>query len=115
MVKLDKTIAAIDGQTGGDVFRHDVCGQHIQKPPRHVKSLTPNQIRQNKAFLKALYYCGEVTTFNEHFAEWWEYAIKHPKTNIKGEKIILTPFTACLRINTIRFRNNLDGTPIPPT
>lgn len=114
MVKLDSSITELEGKEGGTVFRKDVCGQHAQSLPRHVKRETPLQREQRKAFLRALYFCGKVTQMDRNYGEWWTYTVMHPKMNSKGERIILSPMMACVRINTIRARNKVILLELPP-
>ena len=114
MMKLSGDITEIEGKVGGDVYRKDVCGQHIQAYPRLVKHESPSQIRQRKAFRSALYFCGGGNLTGEDVEKWWIYSKNHPKKNSKGETVYLTPFLACVRINTMRFRNDLEPITEPP-
>lgn len=114
MAKLGVGFTELEGTIGGTVFRKDVCGQHAQSLPRRIKRESPLQREQRMAFLKAVHFCSEATLMGNYFGEWWLYAVKHPKTNSKGERIILTPMMACVRVNTVRFRNNVDPLEQPP-
>ena len=85
MAKLDGTITNIDGKVGGNIFRNDVCGQHIQATPRHIDKKSPAQLRQRRAFLRALRFCNERRMTWEEFNSWWLYTIFHPVTNKKAK------------------------------
>lgn len=114
LVKPGSTVTELEGKEGGTVFRKDICGQHAQSLPRSIKHETPLQRKQRRAFRGAITYCLKTALTEENTKLWWIYSYNHPKTNKKGEVIYLTPFTACLRINTIRGRNDLDLVPTPP-
>lgn len=104
----------MNGKEGGTVFRRDICGQHEQMFPRYVHHETPAQTTQRRAFRRAITYCLKEALTEENTKLWWIYCYDHPITNKKGEVTYLTPFLACLRINTIRGRNELDLVQTPP-
>lgn len=90
LVKTGQNITEIEGKSGGDIYRTDVCGQHIQSYPREVDSpITPAQEARRKAFRTLTNYFKSHATV-EFAARWQIYADSHTKTNKKGEVIRLT-------------------------
>lgn len=107
MIKVGANIAEIEGRVGGDIYRKDVCGQHIQKTPRLVKKNSPAQTVQRRAFLKAMSFCHRKNLTFEEWDSWWLYTVMHPITNKKGKRIILEPCQKCMSINIYRALNDL--------
>lgn len=104
MVKLGPGITEINGKTGGNVYRVDQCGQHIQKKPKTVKKKSPLQYSQQMAWIKASNFWLNHWTIQIYNA-WWVYSSLHPIVNKKGEVRYRQPFNAFMHINVIRARN----------
>jgi len=114
MVKLGDGIVEINGQAGGDVWRSDQCGQHVQAPPRHVaRPPTTNQRKRQRAFRTCMSRIREGLTV-EQVAAWQQYANMHSTQNKKGEVRILAWHQMFCKINVIRLYNDLPLTEYPP-
>ena len=114
MVKLGDGVVEINGKSGGDVFRKDQCGQHIQSTPRYVSNEpSPSQKKRRRAFRKCLNYIRRYSTV-EFAYRWQNHANNHPRTNKKGETITLAWWQEFMSINIIRIVNDLDILQFPP-
>lgn len=90
MIKVGGGIVDIEGKSGGDVYRKDVCGQHIQSYPREYEhQFSPAQAQRRRSFAKLTEYMKSHATI-EFAATWQDYANRHKKTNKKGEAVGLT-------------------------
>lgn len=114
MLKLGSGITEIEGKSGGEIYRKDQCGQHIQSTPRTVDSEgSPAQKKRRRAWRKCLNYIRKNTTV-EFAGRWQIYANQHPKVNKKGERITLTWWQMFMRINVVRVYNDLEPLQFPP-
>lgn len=114
LVRYGGGITEINGQVGGDVFRRDRCGNHAQATPRHIDGPPSGpQVLQRKCFRRVLTFWQRNWT-REFAAKWRQYAQLHPRTNKKGETIILTDGKAFMSINIPRCLNNLEFLKGPP-
>ncbi len=114
MVKLSAGITEIEGKSGGDVWRKDQCGQHVQAAPRHVdKYASYRQKKRRRAYLKCMNYIREHATV-EFAARWQIYANQHPRKNKKGESYTLAWWQQFMSINIKRVYNDLEILQYPP-
>lgn len=103
MVKLSGMITEIEGKVGGNVWRSDVCGSHIQAlPTPRRKEPSPQQKDRQKAFRFLITITKRCFTV-EIAAYWQDHANRHPRTNKKGETYTLTWFQMfiCHNINKV--------------
>jgi len=113
MVKKSAMAADKQGGQGGNVFRIDQCGEHVQSKPRRVYSPSQNQMDSQRAFRKSLTFCASIMTL-EKAAEWMTYSDRHPKKDKKGDIWYMNPIMACLSVNIPRVRLGLEPTETPP-
>jgi len=114
LVKLGAGIVEINGQVGGDIYRRDIRGQHVQSTPRLLRKESPKQKKRRRAFRKTLNFCSHNPVFIESYEAWWIWCADHPFKNKKGETRYYHPWLACVRINTIRTFNDLEPVSLPP-
>lgn len=112
MVKYSPGIVEMEGQFGGQVFRHDQCVNHIQAMPRVVgrQKRTPQQV----AFSKAQSLWSSHKWTDEEMSQWWIWCYNHPMKNKKSETVYYHPFLAFLHINIKRTLNDLEMVTVPP-
>lgn len=114
LVKLGDGVVDINGKIGGDIFRNDLCGKHVQATPRRItQEPRPNQKKQRRAFRRCINYVRQNMTAIRS-ALWQQHANLHPITNKKGEKQILSWWQMFLKYNLVRLRNDLDILEDPP-
>lgn len=106
MIKTVDEGSEINGRVGGDIYRFDQCGQHIQKEPRLLKSRTEKQKAWMRAWRIVMSYWKDVWELGYH-SKWWAYAHAHPVTNRKGETYTLSAVNWFLKINIYRIINEL--------
>lgn len=83
MIKTDGI--EIQGKVGGDVFRSDQCGPHIQASPRDIEhEPTQKQRLRRLAFRACIDYIRTHATLI-WVSEWQIYANEHPKKTCKGK------------------------------
>lgn len=109
MVVYNSKIYNRSGKSGGNIYRHDNCGHHIQGWPRLVDYPLPALVKARRRCFSDL-----VHNYLKHFSQeqagaWQDYANYHPKTNKKGETIALTWWNAFIRFN---INNCVKGKPI---
>lgn len=115
MVKVAQPITEINGKSGGNVWRKDQCGQHVQKTPRTVSNEpTRSQRKRQKAYTACMNYIRRNST-PEFAARWQQYANNHPKTNKKGETYNLTWWQQFMAINVVRVFNDQPIQQYPPS
>lgn len=113
MIKLGPDIENLSGKVGGNIYRSDVCGPHIQGYPRivHPRKESESQIafrRAQSAWLSHKWTQSELDA-------WWIWCYNHPRTNKKGETIYLHPFLAFLSVNSKRILAGEEIIYTPPT
>lgn len=114
MVKLAGDIVEIEGKVGGDVWRSDVCGSHIQKEPRRIgRHPSVYQEKRRRAFRFLVNISRRCLTI-ELVAYWQDYANKHPRINSKGKVIKLTWFQKFISHNINKVVNEEDIDLLPP-
>lgn len=113
MVKLDHTITEIEGKVGGNVWRKDVCGQHVQAFPRMVGKFKPSP--SQKAFTRSKNAWMSHVWTQPELDLWWTWCYQHPKMNKKGETTYLHPFLEFLSVNTKRILNDKEIVYEPPS
>lgn len=115
LAKMGGGIVEMNGKMAGNIFRHDQCGQHIEKYPRLVgrKHPTPAQALQRACFMDCVYVWKNDVT-DKQILKWYQYAALHWKTNKKGEPIQLSGWNMFLRINLVRIHNGLAALREPP-
>lgn len=104
----------VQGRAGGEVHRHDACGDHIQAyygPPRGQASAA--QRAQRNAFRTCLSFWKANITW-EAAAYWQQYSNRHPGKSKKGITTNLTAWQMFLKINLVRTRNDLAPNLLPP-
>jgi hypothetical protein len=102
MVKLGPGFSDINGKQGGNVWRADVCGQHLQAPPRtwnHPPS--ESQRSRRRAFMYCVHYFFKVLTQRQIDA-WWIFTSRHPQINKKGEEVFLQAHNMFIKVNINR-------------
>jgi len=114
LIKLGDGIVEINGREGGDIYRRDRCGQHVQAQPREIKRPSAaKQRKRRRAWKKCLNWIRRNMT-TRGMALWQQYANQHPHKNKKGEWIALTWWQMFIKINVIRLVNDLEILPEPP-
>ncbi len=114
MVKLDSMIEEINGRSGGDVWRRDQCGQHVQKQPRKQSNQpTPTQKKRRRAWQSLMTIVRRC--FSPEVAAYWQdYANQHTRKNKKGETITLTWWNMFISFNINKVVAGEDPDLIPP-
>lgn len=114
MVKLAGAIADIQGKVGGDVWRLDQCGVHIQKQPRVIFGPpSPKQLAQRRAWRKcANFWMTYITSAAQDL--WWIWSYAHPFVNKKGEETFMPPYQSFMSVNVKRVIAGMPITLIPP-
>lgn len=114
MVKLGAGIVEINGKSGGDIWRTDTCGQHVQSYPRLVNHEPSDSQRKRRRAFQA---CRRVWSkwFSDVFVKMWnQYAERHPAKNKKGETFIMTGGQIFMKINITRYYNDTPLLQWPP-
>jgi len=107
MLKLGHGLRAINGKRGGNVYRNDQRGPHIQKFPRLVhRQPTAGQKNQRGYFAQCVTAWKPLTT-TEYFWLWHIYAQQHPITNRLGEYKTLTARHMFFKFNLPRLADSL--------
>jgi len=90
MVVVSNRIIDINGKVGGNIYRSDKCGIHVQTTPRTIRrDPTNNQkIRRNAWRALVTNYIKKLT--QDQVYAWQDYANRHPRKNRKGETYTLT-------------------------
>ncbi len=115
MAKLGGGITEINGRMGGNIYRRDQCGQHIQGYPRIIdRHPSPSQLKRRNAWRTCYGYWKKHATW-EFVARWQQYANNHTITNRKGETYALTHYQMFMKINVTRVYNDVEITEYPPT
>ena len=107
MVKSTIEYVEREGKQGGNVYRSDQCGQHIQATPRLVeKEPTKKQrIRRNGFSYLLKRYIHFLTP--EQRGSWVIYSLHHPKKTKKGKIYSLPPQLMYLSYNINRYVSGL--------
>lgn len=102
MVVLASPFVAIEGRIGSEIWRYDVCGQHVQSAPRFIHhEATVKQIIRRKAFRLLRTYIKIHAT--PYFAGvWQDYANKHPRRGRKGKTYFLAWWAMFISFNINR-------------
>jgi len=109
------TLTEINGKKGGEIYRHDNCGQHIQKYPRLVKKWgSPSQTKIQNAFSQLWFHWWKKYTNEYQHQMWWIYSRLRPQKNKKGEPTYLTGFNMFVKINLPRLIKDLPPYLDPP-
>lgn len=112
MVKLDSVILAeIEGKQGGEHYRHDQCGFHLQQNPTKKRTPSSHETEQRR-FFQQVTHAWSREGFGGDKADresWKVYGQQHPKKNKKGEAKTLSGQTAFHHINLQRL---IEGKPI---
>lgn len=114
MVKLSGEIVEINGLFGGDVWRTDTCGQHVQKKPGLPgKDPSPRQRKVRRCFSKlhSLYWHKLAEPLR---AVWVLYGKTHRMKNKKGEDIGWDGWSWFSHFNMPRCLKGLPPLLIPP-
>lgn len=89
MVVYKAPLEQKSGKEGGNIYRSDNCGEHVQAYPRLIKKPpSQKQLIRRDCFLVALHRFSRILTYDQITA-WWDYSRRHPVKNKKGETIIL--------------------------
>lgn len=112
MVSLANGIEAINGQEGGNIWRYDVCGHHIQAAPRHIKRFKP--LIQRKAFTEAKNAWKKHRWTLTEINSWHAWSMMHPSKNKKGETVYYTLYGAFLSVNIKRILAGKEIIFLPP-
>lgn len=112
MVKVNGPIVEIEGKMGGNVYRVDQCGQHIQSYPRIIDrhKVSPQQ----KGFRKSVVAWSRHKWTQSEINRWWVWCKGNPTKNKKGETTYFHPFTGFLHVNIKRTIDGQDITFNPP-
>lgn len=113
MVRTNNAVIDINGRVGGDIWRTDQCGLHVQKEPRMIMHWSPKQKAWMRAWSIAWSYWKDCLLFGWG-NEWHRYAQNHLVPNRKGEMIMLYRENWWLKINVYRIYNGLDILWHPP-
>ena len=100
MVQLANGVEDINGQVGGNVWRYDVCGFHIQKAPGG--SIGFRVSPQQKAFGRCTSAWSNHSWLQLEIDRWWRWCDANPTKNKKGETRYYHPFLAFLSVNIKR-------------
>ena len=100
MVSLANGIEDINGQVGGNIWRYDVCGFHIQRAPG--PSVGYRESPQQKAFGQCKTAWSNHEWTQAEYDLWWTWCEANPKPNKKGEIRYFHPFIAFLSVNIKR-------------
>lgn len=103
----------INGRVGGDIYRSDQCGKHIQREPRMIMHWSDKQKKWMRSWSIAYSYWKDCINFGWG-GEWTVYAQNHPTPNRKGEMIYLFASNWWMKINVYRIFNGLDILWHPP-
>jgi len=114
MVKTTSPIIQIQGKVGGEVWRYDQCGQHVQASPRIIEHQpTKKQQLVRNCFRKVwIFFLSELTSNEQD--QWRIWANNHPIKNHKGETVYYTPPNAFAHINLPRCHHGLEFVRTPP-
>jgi hypothetical protein len=114
MVKLGSGIVEIEGKSGGNIWRKDQCGQHVQSYPREIeRPSTLAQRKRRRAYLRLMNYIRRYSTL-EFVQRWQSYSHHHPRNNRKGESHTLTWWQMFISTNVNRVVNGEDILDYPP-
>lgn len=112
-IKTANPGTTIAGSIGGTVYRRGPGGQVIQSAPRRIKSQHPTRLMRNRAFNRALIFCGDIKRAG-YIPAWRVYARAHQAPNKLGELRTLTWRHWAIKFNTMRYFNGLEPILEPP-
>lgn len=112
-VKTNGIVEQLCGSVGGDYYRIDHVGLHIQAQPRKIKRCSPAQNKRRRNFRATMRH-RRIAWYQGHGQAWDRYAATHTATNKIGGRIHLTATNWFLKINLYRIFNDLDPIYDPP-
>lgn len=117
MIRYGAGIEEINGKVGGERYRHDWCGNHIEQQVWERKPPTERQKITQNAFSVASFYWDKIGLLeNRYYLDLWRaYATEHPVQNKKGETIFLNAYNMFMSVNINRILSGGEATlsPLP--
>lgn len=113
MVKLGNGIVDIRGGIGGIVFSKDRYCLHVHAKNRVVKRRSTLQRQRRNAYRTCVNYWNQSMSSDSR-ALWTNHARQHPTSNRFGNPIILTSFSAFMKLNIYRVYNGCSILSAPP-